>query len=539
MRTISRRDMLKMLGVSTAGAVLAACGTKATTVAPTTPPKEEPTTAPAPTKGKPVTITMIESWFGVPQDKAIIDPVTTAISKKMQDEGLNINVQSMILDDHQNKYPVLYASGADFTMAFDAPWYKMDTLRAQGSLVILDDLFKTYGKKLMDEVTQKILDANKWDGHWYGIPTAGSYGGTCGVVIRSDLLKKYGAAEPDPMKGWPSLEPFLEAVAKNDSTMNPFAVDAAYGPVHDNFLMRRTLGKWGGVDGKIGFIIPDIDKGYNLVDIETLAPYTDTAKLLRTWWEKGYINKTDLPASGPTANPLLDYFMPGKTATVVENEPNYKMVEDQKTLKSSIPDGEVRGFDMAGIQVGRYRPVGALKQWNFIVFNASAPQEQQIAGVQYFDWMTSNQDNIDLWLMGIDGVNYKKEANLRFSEVAGVDSAKNYRRMWYVGGVSGRFMRLPVDLPDEAMAEHLWENDEKAWDFSPYENFNIDTKAVETEMATINAAWAEAYHGLGTGQLPTDEAIAKFKKTLDDAGRQQLKAKIQKQLDDYIAANKV
>lgn len=321
--------------------------------------------------------------------------------------------------------------------------------------------------------------------------------------------------------------------------MIPFTADAAYSPVHENFLARRKMGKWNGVDAKTGVIIPNIDEGRTLLDIETVPAFVETAKLLRSWWEAGLVNKTDLPVSGGGyVNTLADYFIPGKAASIIENEPDFKYVDDQKQIKSSIPDAVVTGYDMAGIRAGRYRPVGELRQWNFIVFNAGAPKEQQVAAVQFFDWLVSSQDNIDLWLMGIDGVNYKKEANLRFSEIPGVDQAKNYRRAWYVGGVSGRFMRLPIDLPDDAMAEHVWENDESKWDLDPYEGFAIDAKAVETETAQLQAAWSEAYHGFGTGQMPTDEAIAKMKKTLDDAGRQQYKAKVQKQLDDYLAAHK-
>lgn len=125
MRKISRRDMIKMFGIGTAGTILAACASpQATTTQPPAPAATDttaPKAVPTQTTSKPVTITMVESWFGVPQDKSIIDPVTKAISDKMKSEGLNITIQSMVLDDHQNKYPVLYASGADFTMAFDAP----------------------------------------------------------------------------------------------------------------------------------------------------------------------------------------------------------------------------------------------------------------------------------------------------------------------------------------------------------------------------------------------------------------------------------
>ena len=63
-------------------------------------------------------------------------------------------------------------------------------------------------------------------------------------------------------------------------------------------------------------------------------------------------------------------------------------------------------------------------------------------------------------------------------------------------------------------------------------------KALEVDTAKLNAVYDEAVHGLNTGQEPTEDAMKKMKKLLDDAGRQAYKEKIQKQLDDFIAANK-
>jgi putative aldouronate transport system substrate-binding protein len=547
--------MLKLIGLGTVSTVLAACAQKTATQPPQ--PIEKPTEAiqptaavtatekppaatAAPTKTPPpakaVKIIMVESWFSVPQFKESIDPVTKAISDKMKGEGVNIEIESMILDDHEHKYPVLYAAGADFTMAFDAPWYKMNTLRDQGALVQIESLLDQYGPKLKEEVTEKILEANYYKDHLYGIPTAYYYAGTSGAQLRYDLLKKYNAPEPTSEGGHASMQPFLEAIAKNEPNMIPYALDAAYCPVHENFLLRRKMGP--GVDGKTGVIIPDISKGYTFVDIETIPEIVEQAKLMRTWWEKGLINKTDLPASGPTINLMIDYVFPGRAASCVENEPDYKWYDTTKALKSSIPTGEMRGYDLTGLRAGKVRGLGALKQWNFIVINAGATQEKQLAAIQYFNWLASSQDNMDLWLMGIDGTNYKKEANLRFSEIAGVDQARNYRRQWYVSGISGRFQRQPVDLPKEAEEALKFFSTESNWDFNPYEGFEIDTKAVELETTQLQAVWAEAYHGLATGQIATDAAITKFKKTLDDAGRQQYKEKVQKQLDDYIAAHK-
>ncbi len=140
--------------------------------------------------------------------------------------------------------------------------------------------------------------------------------------------------------------------------------------------------------------------------------------------------------------------------------------------------------------------------------------------------------------MGIDGVNYRKEPNLRFSEIPGVDAARNYRRMWYVSGLSGRFQRQPVDLPKEAEEALKFFSTEENWIFNPYEQFEPDTKALEVDSAKLNAVYDEAVHGLDTGQMPVEEARAKMKKMLDDAGRQQYKEKLQKQLDDFIASMK-
>lgn len=73
---------------------------------------------------------------------------------------------------------------------------------------------------------------------------------------------------------------------------------------------------------------------------------------------------------------------------------------------------------------------------------------------------------------------------------------------------------------------------------SLYEGFEADTKALEVDASKLNGIYDEAVHGFNTGQVPTDEAIASMKKQLDDTGRQTYKEKLQKQLDDYIAAHK-
>ena len=545
MNKISRRTLLKAAGLASTGAILAACQpalsttTTAATTAATQSSGESATKAPQPTQVPPkkevVKITLVESWFGIPQYKESLEPINKAISEKMQSEGLAIEIQSMILDDHTNKYPLLYSSGDGFTMAFDAPWNKMTTLRSQGALLALEDLIEKLGPQLKEEITEKIYNANLVDGHIWGIPAAYYYSGTTGVVFREDLRKKYNAEMPTSEGGWRSLESFLQAIKENVPEMLPFAnqTNWSMAGVHSG---RTAWGANGPI--KTGVIIPDITKGFTFGDEEEQEPFLDAVKILREWWEKGYINKTDLPSSANSQNAQVDFIYPGKAAACIENEPEFKRIDQDKQLKTSIPDGELMGVDMTGMRAGKVKGIGQLKQWNFIVFNALAPKEQAEAGIQFFNWLSSSQDNMDLWLMGVDGVNYKKEDNLRFSEIAGVDQTRNYRRMWYVSGLSGRYQRQPVDLPKEAEEAVKFYATEENWIFSPYEQFEPDVKALEVEISKLNAVYDEAVHGLNTGQVVPEDGVAKMKEMLDAAGRQEFKQKLQAQLDAYIAAHK-
>jgi putative aldouronate transport system substrate-binding protein len=553
MKKLSRREMLRIMGMSAAGIGLAACGGAASPTAapqPTAVAQATEATAPqatsaaaaatdtvapttAPATGKPVKITMVESWFAVPQYKESIDPVTQAISEKMQSEGVNIEIESMVLDDHANKYTVLYASGADFTMAFDAPWYKMTGLRDQGALATIEGVVDQYGSNLKKEITDKIYNGNFMNGHLYGIPAVYYYSGTTGVMLREDLREKYNAPAPTSDGGYASLEPFLKAVKDNMPEMIPYALAPSYSINDANVWGRKS---WGFAT-KTGLLIPDWSKDLKLVNLEDVPAYVESSKLLHNWWQQGLVNKEDLPSSGPSQNVEVDYMYPGKTASCQENEPDYKYVDMTKQLQASIKDGKLKGYDLTGMRAGKVRGTGALKAGNFIVFNGAAPKEALQAGVQYFDWLTQSQDNMDLWLMGIDGKNYKKGADLTFTEIEGVDQARNYRRQWYVSGLSGRYQRQPADLPKDAQEALTFFSTETNWDFNPYELFEADTKAVEVELTKVNGVFDEAFHGLMTGQMDTDQAVAKAKQMMDDAGRQDLRVKLQKQLDDYIAAH--
>ena len=127
--------------------------------------------------------------------------------------------------------------------------------------------------------------------------------------------------------------------------------------------------------------IPDFTKDYVFIDSEEDHYGWNRPRDCARWWEKGYINKTDLTFSGSSQNAQIDYLYPGKASACVENEPNYKWVDQNKQMKLESRCRVARGGYDRHATPGKARASAQLKQWNFIVFNAGAPKEQIEAGI--------------------------------------------------------------------------------------------------------------------------------------------------------------
>jgi putative aldouronate transport system substrate-binding protein len=198
----------------------------------------------------------------------------------------------------------------------------------------------------------------------------------------------------------------------------------------------------------------------------------------------------------------------------------------------------VWAYDTQGYTTGKRKGIGNLKQWNFIVFNAQATEEQQVAAAQFWNWLYSGSEQQDIWFFGIEDENWIREDPFAYGDPEGVDLSRNYRKEWYISGLQGKYRRLPAAAPPEWLNHLEFLAAEENWDFTPYEKFSQETKPIETEMATVSAAYDEAAYGWRTGTMPVDESVPRFTELMDNAGRQELMAKCQEQMDAWIAENK-
>lgn len=521
---LSRRQFLH-LSMAATGALLAACA------APTATQPE----ASGDVAKEAITVTFVEPWWAVPQYADVIDPVTQEITNRLQDTGMQIKFRSMLLDDHPQKYAVLYASGADFTCAFDAPWNKMTSLKDQGALLALEELLQTHAPNIIRTTGPDIIDFNFEEGpdgaqHLYGIPARFYYAGTSGVILREDMRKKYGVPAPTSQDGPPSLEPFLAAIKENEPDIIPLVqrTDASF------LVSNFWPGARRGIEYAPGLRSGDVFENTEIVEEESLDWWQTAVAMIRDYYEKGYF-----PTEPPSVNQNVytDYYSVEKTASFQDAEPEYKAFEKGQPIKQRVPTAETMGYDLSGQRAG-IKGLGSLRQWNFVVFNANAPAEQQEAAAQIWNWFAGDQANADLWLMGIEGVNFIAEENKRYADPEGIDPARNYRRQWFVSGITGEFARQPIDLSEEAAAALEFFTNKANFAFTALGKFSVNTKEIETDLAALNAAKTEAFFGVSMGTVPVDEGVARYTQMMNDAGRQKVKEWYQAKVESWIADNK-
>ncbi len=554
---LTRREMLRLLGLAGAGA-LVGCATPQTIVETVEQTVEvervveverevqveiEKVVTAVPGPDGPKVITYVESaGFGVPQYRETIAPIAAALSEKMQSEGINLELRVLLLDDPATEYPLLYASGADFTFAFDAPWKNMNSLRDQGYLRPLQSLLPDY-PNIVEAITPEVIEYNFMHGNLYGLPT-GFYVASHSaghVVYRQDLAEKYGMY---PLKTLDELELFFDEVLANEPGMIPMGCDPTFNPYYLTgpwswHQPEEYPAKYGYNPGNamIGAGVEDIIREkLSYVDSETEDGFRAKAERAREWSQKGYVNQNMLQLLD--VNAYDEFFNPGKCASIVYNEAILKAkLEIQPALQTYVPDGLAAGFDQTDSRAGGSLAFAVFRQWNFQVFNSNSALEDTKAGLAFFDWMLADQDNIDIWLMGIDGVNYKKHADMRYEDLPGVDGTTNYRRRWFVAGVPGRFERVPVDASDEYLEvlEYITNPDHHLP--NPMELYEPDRKVVETELAQMDAANKEALLPMQAGQVDVAQGTATYTAALDAAGRQRVKENFQEQLDTWITEN--
>ncbi len=300
-RKLSRRDLLKSLGLATVGAALGACQPKVETIEKIVTQVVKETQI---VQGTPQVIERVvevtstpppaetpEIWFA--RTTACTQGANPEMMKLVQDKildevGVKVNLQPLPQGaGATEKLNLLLASGSQPLDLFVGNWTDF-----KGAILPMDDLLEQYGQAVLaghpdyDWAMMKDFEGTTW-----GYPRLGAMSHTHYTYIRKDWLDEVGmlddvewTTDPVPMITSHVTWDWLKEAMGKIREAHDDAVVFTQGRSH---LMMNTMGAFTEY-GRSLWVDPNDGK---VSPTELQPDFIDWLKEIRDWWDRGWIHR--------------------------------------------------------------------------------------------------------------------------------------------------------------------------------------------------------------------------------------------------------
>lgn len=466
--------------------------------------------------------------------------------------GVKLNVEWVSQGDMKDKLNLRMTAGEDYDLVFDAPFLKLKNFAADGIYAPLEDYIASGDYPNLQKAWKpEVLKANYYFGHLYALPIMRTYGnGIDCVYYRKDLAQKYNIGEID---SYDKLQQYFEAIKTNEPNMIPLGVSASRG--------FYTLFAQNGTEYAKDHIVRISAGGFchvllneaetEVVDIvyegsdpsayaKFPAKYQDGEKFgmerlkKLVEWNK-YLETDSLNQKDSGA-----LFKGGKAAAIIDNLDSYE--QTQLDLATSLPDSELGTFVMPEA-VRKMEPaarVTSLQANNFVCIPATSKKIDKT--LKFLDWLYANQENHDLFELGIENKDWTAIGEDRYSlpsKSEGSDAAasQQYTFPGYVLTWNPNYVRFSDRLPQDILAYKKYDLDPNAYYPSPLAGFIFDTSSIQTEMTKVNSIMSENSTALEHGVLADPVSVLrKANEEAEQNGRPVIREELKKQINEFLAA---
>lgn len=522
-RPLSRRQFLALVGTSSLGGLLAACGAPTTTTQPTAASGSAPTSAPAPTTAlAPTTapaptaaptasseiVNLRYVFVGSPQKDT--DAVQKDLSQLIQQKGVNATITLEVIDwgAYNERVTLMNTGGEPFDLVFTAPWinnYYQNV--ANGTLRPLDDLLVQYAPGLWASMPPTTWDAARVGGKIYGVINQQIFPKLFGPVFRKDLAEKY-QIDVEGITSYEQLTPILQQIKDGEP-------DLRYVFLGDNASHKEIWG-YDPIDQALGFpAVKFDDSSARVVNFFETPEAVAYATLAKTWREAGFTSIDELKKeeidglikAGQVAVLMAEVIKPG-----VEQELANKYGQEW---------------------VGRALAPNYLTTGGVVATLTGIPTTSQHpeTAMQFLELVNTDPEVYNLLAKGIEGTHWRfVDAKNRVIELI-PDSGYNPNTDWEFGNQFNAYYTDPAAVGNWERTKAL--ND--AAKPSPILGFTFDRTPVETELAQLSEVFARALKPVYAGDGDVAANIAAGNAELKAAGADVVIAEIQRQIDAWLA----
>lgn len=444
-----------------------------------------------------------------------------------EEVGAYIELCPLSFAEVTTKIPLLLTTGGDVDVVSVSQFAPYSASYQTGGLMPLDELLETVTPDLLAKYDETIWNSVRIDGQIYMVPgyyPSVSYPGMWTAKERVDEL----GFDWENCSTWEDYEPYFEAILENQPGVTPIlSSDEYWGRLYfPSYYGWESVGGVQSPKGQ-GMVVVDAVKGDTTV---FAAPFTDeyedTIRLMRSWYEKGYVLQTP-----PTETEMGNYRATGKMAAFL-----HAMSSTWDT--TSMGEAEWGGDTILQcILKGHPAIIGATGNGTAVSRASKNPE----AALKFIQTMYFNEEVENLLNWGLEDVHWvwvdKDLKVIGFPEGKNIDNVGYYpNTTWQFGDRYLQYFRAAADAETEGKTAEMIETNSV---LSPLMGFNADTEPVKTQLANVANVCAEYGDPLEKGLVDPDDpnaGLEVFRQQLKSAGIDEIIAEYQRQIDEWKAS---
>ncbi|MFD0961484.1 ABC transporter substrate-binding protein [Paenibacillus chungangensis] len=446
-----------------------------------------------------------------PGDKpAGTDAVLAKVNEKMAaDIGVKLELTFAPWDQYANKITLDAATSNSIDFFWNGS-SQLVNYYSQKLLAPIDELMEQHGQAIYENIDSMLFEGMKMDGKLYGIPSTGNSPKANiyqSILYRDDLRMKHNLPVPDSVE---NFEAFLQGIKDNEPDLVPLTSASVAYILMNQFGPEEYLA---GTGSSAGFKINE-DGTITVMPTQEMTGLREAAKLVHEWYKKGFIPEDILNIGDVTARLTAG-------ATAVVNGAAMSAADQQNVIANNVKDAVLnnQGF---GPEKKYIRSPGG----DAIYVTSQTKKGEAV--IKFVNWVFSSQENYDLYVYGIEGVNYEiidervKMLNEDYVTFPG----------WMFKNMN--LQRFAVGITDDYI-EKIKKWDEGA-EFSPLMGFNFNPESVKTELAQAQQVFNAYSSTLNSGIVDPETIWPEFTKQMKAAGQDKIIEEAQKQIDEFLAS---
>ncbi len=411
----------------------------------------------------------------------------------------------------EDQVQLMLASGEKIDLMASL-WLSVSTAARNGQILPLDNLLANYGQDMLKEISEEDWACSSVNGQVYGVRNNKELACGYGVAMLTEVLESIDY-DYKSVKNEEDLTNLLAKVKEKYPDMYPICSD--FGTMGNYLSAVDWLGK------DFGVLENALVSDTNIVNWWTSDTYKKTVEVRHQWVKNGLM-MADPTINSETASNLISA---GKAFSY--------LTDTKPGIEGQWERGTDKDITVINV-VPAYSTTSNLNNLWYIPYTSEQPER----AMQILNEMYINPELANIFIYGVEGKNYKvidaENGVIDFAD--GVDSTNiTYAMdawMWPNELISYKWVTDGATIWDETVQFN------KEAVQSPAKGFTWDSSSVENEIVACNTVLEKYRNGLDTGELNPEEIFPKLEKEFEGAGIQKILAEKQRQLDEWLAANK-